>query len=213
MQIADSDFTYLRGGGVRQQRAYAALESLDIAGVLQAYNPVLAGTIPLGIETSNSDLDIICQAANLDAFITDTAAAYGHLPGFMAKRKLIRGVPSVVVNFHAGGFPVELFAQDRPPFEQNAVRHMLVEARLLELGGEAARAAIHELKANGMKTEPAFAVYFGLLDNPADSPYETLLELSELDDAGLRDAISADDDQVDRRPMSARTRGGRNSHA
>ena len=39
---------------------------------------------------------------------------------------------------------------------------MVVEARLLELGGDPARQAIRRLKQSGLKTEPAFARYFQL---------------------------------------------------
>jgi hypothetical protein len=58
----------------------------------------------------------------------------------------------------------------------NPVRHMIVEERLLRLGGPEVREQIRSLKAQGLKTEPAFAVVFQL---PGD-PYKTLLQLAEL---------------------------------
>ena len=66
--------------------------------------------------------------------------------------------------------------------DQYAYRHMIVEARLLKIGGPAARPAIRRLKREGRKTEPAFAHYFDL----EGDPYETLLELDGLDVDALR---------------------------
>ena len=38
--------------------------------LLAPYNPVLAGTFPLGLQTDTSDLDILCEARDLPAFET-----------------------------------------------------------------------------------------------------------------------------------------------
>jgi hypothetical protein len=154
--------------------------------VLRDYYPVLAGTIPLGIDVDGSDLDVICQADDLEAFAGCVRAAYGSCEGFRLRRKSINGLPTVIASFHAYGFPVEIFAQPLPVTEQNAYRHMQVEARLLAIGGDEARRAIHRLKAQGMKTEPAFAQYFGLRGDP----YRVLLELAKLDEITLRAAVT-----------------------
>jgi hypothetical protein len=91
----------------------------------------------------------------------------------------------VIAKFSCGDFLVEIFAQPVPVQEQRGYRHLLVEDRLLRLGGKKARQEIRWLKLAGMKTEPAFAAYFHL---PGD-PYLTLLELAELDDARLRERL------------------------
>ncbi len=62
--------------------------------------------------------------------------------------------------------------------KQNGYLHMMIEHRLLVLGGEALRADIRRLKTLGIKTEPAFAYYLGLKQDP----YAALLELSSLSD-------------------------------
>ena len=177
---------YLSRGNARQQRAYCALQSLGIFRVLRAYTPVLAGTIPLNIDIRGSDLDIICEARNLDAFARAVTDAFGARPGFRIKREAIKGVESVVVNFDFGGFPIEVFGQARPVRDQNAYRHMVVEARLLKIGRERARRAIRKLKRAGLKTEPAFARYFNLQGDP----YEELLRLSRLNARQLRAIVT-----------------------
>jgi hypothetical protein len=168
--------TYLTRGTARQRRAYRALQSLGVFRILRAYTPVLAGTIPLNIDIPGSDLDIICAARDLDAFTRDVTAAFGARPGFRIEHVTIKGVASVIANFDHAGFPIEIFGQPRPVTEQNAYRHLVVEARLLKIGGERARRAIRKMKNAGLKTEPAFARYFGI----AGDPYEELLRWSRI---------------------------------
>jgi hypothetical protein len=84
-----------------------------------------------------------------------------------------------------GEFPIQVFGQPRPVIEQNAYRHMVVEGRLLAIGGEKARQEIQRLKRNGLKTEPAFARYFNLQGDP----YEVLLQLSRLNESELKSKV------------------------
>jgi hypothetical protein len=163
----------LRDGNERQRSAFQALQSLGVFSVLRDHTPVLVGTLPIAVDVADSDLDIVCEARDLDGFERQVTAAFGACEGFRIKRKLIKGVESVIASFVHAGFPIELFGQQRPVTEQDAYRHMVVEARLLESAGEAARREIRRLKRAGLKTEPAFARYFGL----EGDPYEALLRL------------------------------------
>ena len=133
---------YLARGNARQRRAYRALQSPGIFRILRAYTPILAGTIPLNIDIRRSDLDIICEARDLDAFTRAVTDAFGAQPRFRIKRKSSKGVESVIANFAYTRFPIEIFGQPKPVREQNAYRHMVVEARLLQIGGERTRRAI-----------------------------------------------------------------------
>jgi hypothetical protein len=170
------DITYLQRGNPRQQQAYRALRHLRVFEILRDYSPVLAGTFPLDISLPGSDLDILCEAYDLVGFRQRVAAAFRDYADFQIKEKIIKGIWSLVASFQAGDFRIEIFGQPRPVEEQHAFRHMLVEARLLEIGVPDARDEIRRLKGKGLKTEPAFARYFGL-DGDA---YEVLLELSFL---------------------------------
>ena len=78
----------------------------------------------------------------------------------------------------AGG---DELGQACPVSQQRAYRHMVVEARLLELGGEPLQSAIIALKRSGLKTEPAFARCLGIHGDP----YLALLALEALDDEAL----------------------------
>lgn len=91
------------------------------------------------------------------------------------------GLETTFVSFVSDGFCVEIFGQPQPVLQQNGYCHMLIEQRLLALGGEALRAEIRRLKTLGMKTEPAFAHYLAL----AGDPFAAMLELSSFSDAEL----------------------------
>ena len=65
------DFTtieYLKHGNKKHKRAYLDLKKHTILDKLLAFNPILTGTIPIDIDIPNSDLDIICECKNHDAF-------------------------------------------------------------------------------------------------------------------------------------------------
>lgn len=153
--------------------------------ILCAYSPILAGTIPLDIDIASSDLDILCHVHDFPAFESRIVDTFGHLPSFQIKQKSVNDLPSVIAKFTHTGFLVEIFGQARPVARQNGYRHLVVEARLLALGGAAARDAIRELKRAGLETEPAFARYFNL----AGDPYQTLLVLSELSETELKKTL------------------------
>jgi hypothetical protein len=67
-----ADPSYLQSGTSRQQAAYALLDALGVFRHLRPYSPLLVGTIPLNIDTPQSDLD---------AFERDVSAAPPSLPG------------------------------------------------------------------------------------------------------------------------------------
>jgi len=175
------DISYLAVGTSGQRQAYQILVDLKIFDVLAGYNPILVGTIPLDIEVEGSDLDIICEVYDLSQFEALLQAQFSAWPDFSLRHRQHNNLPVVVCNFTVSDFPVEIFGQPRPVKAQHAYRHMVAEARLLSLAGrmattgEAAKTAIRRLKAEGLKTEPAFGQYFVL---PGD-PYETLLTLAE----------------------------------
>jgi hypothetical protein len=166
---------YLQNGTETQQRAYNAIKESGIFEHLQTFHPTLAGTIPLDIDIPGSDLDILCHGIDFPSFAGLIQQHYGHLPDFYQNTKLLNEIPAHVSRFTYTRFSIEIVAQPLPIIEQRAYRHMLAEARLLEQGGETARDAIRALKLSGMKTEPAFAKYFGLKGDP----FQALLDLED----------------------------------
>jgi len=171
--------------GPRAQQAAAMLDTHPIMETLAPWDPVVVGTLPLGIDVPGSDLDILCEVHDRKAFTDTAAAAFGRFSTFA-----IVEVPTTpgatVCRFEVEGLPVEIFAQPVPTRLQAGYRHMIVEARLLRQGGHSLRRRIRRLKEEGWKTEPAFARVLGL---PGD-PYDALLDLEALGDAALRTLIA-----------------------
>lgn len=91
----------------------------------------------------------------------------------------------MIASFSVAGVPFEIFGQARPVREQDGWRHFWVEKRLLRLGGENLREAVMTARRQGTKTEPAFAQVLGL----GGDPYRAMLDLEDLDDAGLLDVL------------------------
>lgn len=176
------DLSALQAGTARQQAAERVLLRLNVFGRLRRYSPLLAGTIRLDVDVPSSDLDVICKVDDLAAFEREVHAHFGTEANFRIKRRVIHGLESVIANFDADQFTVEIFGQSRLIEAQNAYRHMVVEARLLEIGGVAARDAVRALKRSGLKTEPAFAAYFRIKGDP----YQALLDLYPLSVVELR---------------------------
>lgn len=173
---------YLLTGTPRQKAAYLAVEKLQVLATLAGTTPVIVGTIPLDVDIETSDIDIILRVSNIPHITSLIRHAYGHHPEFTDGCQAINGLQTYVARFFAENFMIEIFAQDCPVHQQNAFVHLDVEYRLLQIGGEHARDAIRQLKRDGLKTEPAFAQYFGL----DGDPYRTLIDLSRLDDDALR---------------------------
>jgi len=133
---------------------------------------------------AGSDLDVCCEVALAaqDAFEALVRRHYGHLPAFRVSRFASLGHAAIVWGFSYERLPVEVFGQALPATQQYAFRHLVVEAAILEAGGEPWRAAVRQLKQQGLKTESAFAQ---LLHLPGD-PYEALLTLEGWSMAELR---------------------------
>jgi len=147
---------------------------------------LLAGSFPLSLNVGNSDLDVVCQINNPVGFATKISSVFAWRPGFQLRMRVVDGLPTVLANFFYLSFPVEVFAQPRPPWRQRAVLHLNVERRLLRLGGRELRDCVYALKQGGVKTEPAFAQCLNLTGDP----YIKLLEIAYLADKELHKIIA-----------------------
>lgn len=162
--------SYLPQGTSRQREACAVLARHRIMELLAAFDPLLAGTVPIRIDIPSSDLDILCRYREKECFTTLLHALFGDYEGFACH---MCG-DAVVAGFRADGLPVEVYGSPVPTRSQAAWRHMLIEHAILERHGDDFRRRIIDLKLAGMKTEPAFAHLLGL---PGD-PFLALLEYS-----------------------------------
>ncbi len=170
------DFTnieYLKKGNKRQQEAYVELTQLSIFEKLRDYTPILTGTIPIGIDLPESDLDIICECSDHNHFTATLTSLYSDKDNFKIRTSIWDNQKSTIATFRSGEFQIEIFAQDCQTKHQNAYKHMLVEHKILNSKDDKFKAEIIRLKKAGLKTEPAFAKLLGLVGNP----YEELLKI------------------------------------
>ncbi len=172
------DFTntnYLKNGNSRQKTVYQLIQRNNVLTRLEAFSPVLVGTIPINIDIDSSDLDIICYWDNKNHFINTLESQFAAEKQYELKNTVINGIETVISRFCIDQFDFEIFGQSIPVIQQAGYRHMIIEHELLKKFGETFRLKIVELKRQGIKTEPAFAQVLELSGNP----YEELLKFGE----------------------------------
>lgn len=170
-----------------QSRYVTVRDRLAREGVWQAlarFHPVMAGSIPLGLDTEATDVDVLVEAGNLKAFRQQCTYTWGGRPGFSLAEREWQGSPAVICRFPADSRLCEVFAQPRPVAEQQGFRHLIAEWRLLTAGGEALYHAVRAARMRGLKTEPAFAEVLRL----EGDPYVALL-LDRCSDDTLQDIV------------------------
>ncbi len=159
---------YLKTGNPRQQLAYKELVDLEIMEKLNEFSPLLAGTIPIEIDTKKSDLDIVCTCSNHEIFSETLKNNFSNQKNFNIKIKKVKGIQTIIATFNGKHYSIEIFGQQKPSKEQDAFRHMLIEAQILKEKDSIFTKKIIHLKKSGIKTEPAFAKLLGLEGNPYD---------------------------------------------
>ena len=164
--------TYLETGTTRQQHAYSILFDSKMMEILTDYSPILVGTIPINIDITGSDLDLLCCWNNKSRFVLLLQQSFSKYKSFRLTETIINNQETVIANFEIDDFEIEIFGQSIPVKQQAGYSHMIIEQYILEQKGEAFRQEVITLKKEGYKTEPAFAK---LLDLQGD-PYIELLK-------------------------------------
>lgn len=152
-------------GSDKQKQAFKAIEELGILNELEPYHPTLCGTIPLGVDVEDSDLDIIMEVTNLDEFEHKLKALYENKQNFKMKRTTIRDKEVVKAKFVFNDFEFELFGQNEPVHHQNAYLHMMIEFQLLQKFPDL-QPKVLALRKQGYKTEPAFCKILEITGDP-----------------------------------------------
>lgn len=172
METNFENIHYLSEGSEKQQKVHAVLVKYRIMEKLAAFDPILVGTIPIGIDTDKSDLDIVCHFTDKETFRKQLEDLFGNEPGFEVHELNRFDKETILAGFCLDDFEFEIFGQNIPSLEQNGYKHMLIEHQILLQKGEKFRQEIIRLKEQGIKTEPALAQ---LLQLEGD-PYEALLK-------------------------------------
>lgn len=180
------DVEYLKVGNLKQKQSYKILKNIKIFKILEEFNPILVGTIPIGVDVDKSDLDIVCEInlKNKDSLKNISTKNFSQFKNF----KIIDTFSTtgvVVINFFVDDMEIEIYASKVSSFETNGYRHMIIEERILSCCSLKFKEKIVALKKSGIKTEPAFAKLLKLNGNP----YEELLNLEFLSDEEIVDKL------------------------
>lgn len=126
---------YLNSGTERPKLAFDEIKKYRILEILGKYNPILTGTIPIGIDLPESDLDIICECKSHTEFTTCLSQEFSGYEDFKVYTKEHYGIESTIAEFETEHFTIEIFGENIPTEKQNAYRHMVIEFRILNEKG------------------------------------------------------------------------------
>ncbi|SFA85424.1 protein of unknown function [Bacillus sp. cl95] len=177
---------YLAQGNSRQVEVYQLLIKMNVMEILRDFDPILVGTIPIDIDILESDIDIICEVHDFKGFKKLVESHFHLASDFKILSEMVNGIQSITINFKIDDWPIEIFAQAIPTIHQNGYKHMKIEHQILNLLDEDEKKYIRHLRANGLKTEPAFATFLEI----EGDPYQELLKMYDWDDVRLREFLS-----------------------
>lgn len=173
----------------KNRRVFSALTETALLLKLKNHNPLVVGTFPLGIETDTSDIDICLTYDNESDLLNLLTKEFSHFDDFNISECCLFSGKALQTNFkHAEtSLKFELIAQNTPSEKQVAYQHFQIEEKILKYSGRAFRELLIAERANGLKTEPAFAKVLSL----SGDPYAELLKLNKLSLVELRKFLLA----------------------
>lgn len=164
---------YLETGTSIQKNAFKILTHLNIFEDFSNYNPLLVGTIPLDIQTSKSDLDIILQTNNVSELAQKIKLFFNTQTSFsLSIKDYTKHI--LVCNFIYNDFQIEIYSENKPTMLQMGYLHLIKEYEILQIKPDSFKQEIILLKKKGIKTEPAFAKLLNLTGNPYEVLYKLL---------------------------------------
>lgn len=162
------------------------VSELKLLEMFKDYQPFIAGTVPLAIDLSTADLDLLVTFADSGQFKSMCQQGFALLPEFEIVMGEVNDLPYCLCRFTYRGIPVEIFCSSLSTFKQNGYLHFNSEEKLLKYGLPNWTEEILLLKSMGLKTEPAFA---RLLQNDQIDPYQFILDLQKKPIQELRGVI------------------------
>lgn len=148
------------------------LKEHQILQILSEFSPEFVGSIPIGVDLPQSDIDIICE---LKPSLPKVLGSFSSYPDFQISEKVLGEIHSLICRFSLGSEKVEIVAQELSPKKQISYLHMILEEKILKEKGTNFRLSVLEKKKAGKSTEEAFAELLGLKGDP----YSSLLEYGE----------------------------------
>lgn len=166
MTINFKDIAYLKSGNSKQRKVYRILNESKILETLKEFHPLVVGTIPIGIDLPESDVDIILESNDLEKLKKLIFEKFNDFKNFQFQ---FSKEDELVCSFEIENLPFEIYATNLPTEMQNGYLHMLKEYEIIQIKDPDFIHQIKELKQKGMKTEPAFCQLLGIKGNPYDA--------------------------------------------
>lgn len=178
----------------KNEVVFDSLQKSQILTLIKKFNPLVAGTFPLGIYTSHSDMDICLSFDNENDFITSINSLFSDKNDFFLKPVHLKSGPAILVQFKIDEVSYELVAQQISTEKQTAFQHFQIEEKILKYISYSQghhndttrfRDKLKQLRAKGLKTEPSFAKLLSL----ENDGYDELLSLNKISISALRDFL------------------------
>ena len=189
----------LKSKSVKFNEVEKFLSNSKILEILSKFDARFVGTIPLSLDHAKSDIDIICDAKNVEKAHTEIVDILKEIPHFVSiedsykpSRKydtaLIKGMAHVSDD---QCIPLEIYIESKDVSEQNGYIHMVIEYLLLQIFPEKF-SLIKLAKEQQSKTEIAFASIFDLVsETDLDNSYDILHKLYKDISSGIRNNCAA----------------------
>jgi predicted metalloenzyme YecM len=159
----------------KNETVWITIKDSKVLEVFGKFDPLIAGTFPLGIQVADSDVDLLIQVNEEDFDKLRKLIKQSFKEKVRIGEQRIDALHTMIASFVFNGLRFEVFAQNWPPSLQKAYRHFQAEEKLLKYGGPGFRAQVKSYRAKGHKTEAAFAESLRLSGNP----YMELLALQK----------------------------------
>lgn len=167
------DFVQLKLGNSLQRKIFQVLSDDKILDKISLYDPLLVGSIPLELDTKESDVDLICCFTDQNSYMEYMDSSFSTFQGYKMETYDQYGEKTVTVSFLSSGISFEIFAQQIPGRQQMAYRLLLIKKHLLDTHGPKFKTEILKMQQLGMKSEEAICKLLDLKGNP----YLALLNL------------------------------------
>lgn len=131
-----------------------------LTDLLSAWDPLFSGSIPIGVDTRDSDLDILLYGKDLFVAANEilrTLHGAGITTSGEWKLGQCRQGACMTLCINTGTTPIELFLATEHPSRQDSHRDLVAEYLLLIQHGDSLREKVRALKETGIDTETAFA--------------------------------------------------------
>ena len=147
---------------------FNAIADSNLLRSFRPYTPFIIGDFALGVETKNSELDILMYAEDQNLLESSLKSHYENHDEFESLRSFVDGNETLMINFFQNHIAFAIFAQNHPITSQKGYRKFLAIERLLKIGGDIFKETVMGIRMDGTKSETAITESLGIQADPSD---------------------------------------------